>query len=113
MAGMVAATGKTILKILGLVLVALGGALLILDIFAFLGGVAGTALGKVWFDTHTYSLNFLQAIIQRYVWVDLWQGGIVPILQMPAWLGLLVTGLPLVIAGLVLFRLGRRHRTRA
>lgn len=45
-----------------------------------------TALGKLWFDLHSPSLNLSQAIIERYIWPKLWDPLILTLLQWPAWI---------------------------
>jgi len=43
------------------------------------------AAGELWFKLHGPSLNFSQAVIQRYVHPALWDPGIVTLLKWPAW----------------------------
>jgi hypothetical protein len=47
-----------------------------------------TPLGQIWYLIDPSSLNTTQAVIERYVAVWLWQGGIGMILRWPAWLTL-------------------------
>ncbi len=44
---------------------------------------AFTPLGKTWFDFDPGSLNFSQAIIQRYTLPEIWDPGIITILNWP------------------------------
>lgn len=61
-----------------------------------------TPLGKTWFEFDASSLNFSQAIIQRYTLPEIWDPGIVTILTWPtifvaAGLGVIL----LLIAGML------------
>ncbi len=72
------------------------------------GQFAFTPLGKTWFQLDSSSLNFCQAIIQRYTFPEIWDPGIVTVLNWPtifvfAGLGVIL----LLIAGM----LRSRHRT--
>jgi hypothetical protein len=44
------------------------------------------AFGELWYMLDRGSLNLFQAVIQRYVWVFLWDGVIANILLLPSWL---------------------------
>ena len=68
------------------------------------GGWRMITLGEMWGKNHLPSLNFLQAIIQRYVAPWLWEPVIVTVLLWPGWA---VFGIPGVLA-VVLCR--KRHR---
>ena len=57
-------------------------------------------LGQVWFALDPGSLNFTQAVIERYIWASLWDPGISTLLQWPAFFVFLVPGVIL----LMLFR---------
>lgn len=68
-----------------------------------------TPLGKTWFDLDASSLNFSQAIIQRYTFPEIWDPGIITILNWPTIFVLFGTGvILLLIAGI----LGMGRRTR-
>lgn len=43
-------------------------------------------LGQHWFDLHPPSLNFSQALIQRYLHPNIWDPAIVLLLNLPTWL---------------------------
>ena len=45
------------------------------------------SLGKLWFDMHAGSLNFVQVIVQRYISPDLWNRLLLPLLKQPPWFG--------------------------
>jgi hypothetical protein len=62
-------------------------------------------LGLVWYNLSPGSLNFSQAIIQRYLLASLWDPVIVTLLLQPAWA---VLGAP----GVILLYLARRSRLR-
>jgi len=42
-----------------------------------------TPLGKTWFELDSASLNFSQAIIQRYTLPEIWDPGIITLLTWP------------------------------
>jgi hypothetical protein len=63
------------------------------------------AFGYLWFMVDPGSLNFSQAIIQRYVHPTLWDPVIVTVLQWPMWL---VLGIP----GVILWLFSRRKKQR-
>ena len=55
-------------------------------------------LGALWFSIDPFSLNLVQAVIERYVWEPLWDPVLVAVLQLPAApvfgvLGVLLIGL--------------------
>ncbi len=74
------------------------------------GELRAIALGEFWFRWHRGSLNFLQAIIQRYVHPALWEPGIVTVLTWRASLVLFGGGLLMFAAGWYLPRLKRKRR---
>ena len=49
------------------------------------GSVVVTALGKHWFQFHPTSLNGLQAGVERYIAVWLWDPVLIAVLQSPTW----------------------------
>ena len=42
-------------------------------------------VGQIWFDLHPFSLNFVQAIVQRYIHPFVWDPVLATVLQWPAW----------------------------
>jgi hypothetical protein len=105
---------KLLGRIVGLVFVLAGAVVFVGDLVAIVSGRGGTVLGRLWFETHLYSLNFSQAIIQRYINPLIWDPGIVSVLQMPAWQGLTLVASSLVFIGLVLLWLcGRGQQVAA
>ena len=55
------------------------------------------AAGELWYRLDAGSLNFLQAVTQRYLSAWLWDNVCVPVLLAPAFVVLMVPGLLLVI----------------
>lgn len=81
-----------LLGLAGLALALAGGVLAVRD--------RAAALGDVWYGLDPGSLNLLQAVTQRYLSPDLWDGAAVPLLLAPAWIVLLLPGLVLLALGL-------------
>lgn len=96
---------KFLLRLLGYLVLALAFIAAVVDASKSVaaGKLALTPLGQAWFDLHSGSLNFIQALIQRYVAPVIWDPVIVSVLLLPGWA---VFGL---IALLFLFA-GRRRR---
>lgn len=71
----------------GLVLLGLAMAALAYELWTAWasGSYRMIAAGELWFKTHAPSLNFSQAVIQRYVHPALWDPGIITLLKWPAW----------------------------
>lgn len=78
----------SILRIAGGVLLAVAAVAIATDIMAGVnsGRFQPRSLGQQWFDLHPPSLNFSQALIQRYVHPSVWDPAIVLLLNLPAWL---------------------------
>ena len=77
---------------LGAFFFVLGALFLLLEFLIFLTGRGLTRpLGAIWFQFDASSLNFVQAVIQRYAHPSLWTGLFTPLLSMKAWKSL--TGL--------------------
>ena len=68
-------------------------------------GFAAVPAGQLWYDIGPGSLNLTQAVIERYIWVPLWDPALLTILQWPA-------TLVLAIPGVVLLALALRLRRR-
>ncbi|OSQ49021.1 hypothetical protein [Thalassospira alkalitolerans] len=62
-----------------------------------IGSFRFVAAGELWYRLDAGSLNLLQALIQRYVSVWLWDNGFVPALLAPAFVVLLVPGILLLL----------------
>ncbi len=71
--------------LLGCLFLVAGGVALVADIMRAIdvGQFALTPLGKTWFDLDSSSLNFSQAIIQRYVAPEIWDPGVITVLNWP------------------------------
>jgi len=78
----------SILRIAGGVLLAVAAVAIATDIMAGVnsGRFQPRSLGQQWFDLHPPSLNFSQALIQRYVHPSVWDPAVVVLLNLPAWL---------------------------
>ncbi len=70
-------------------------------------GTRFMALGALWFWLSPGSLNLVQAVIERYLSVALWDHLVFPLVQQPA---VLVFGLTGMALGIVTWLLGRRRR---
>ena len=97
---------RTVLRILGFGLLAVGLFLLFRDLWTSLeaGEIAFVAGGELWYRLHPASLNLLQAAIQRHVAPELWDPGLVAVLLAPASVILSVLG------GLLMALVSRRRR---
>jgi hypothetical protein len=75
------------LRIVGFGLIGLACLFGVANIWYFIIGASGggVSLYDVWFKFGPGSLNFVQTMIQKYVWAALWSG-INVILKQPAWL---------------------------
>lgn len=97
-----------VLRALGWILVIAGIASGVYEIYGWIssGTYRSVAAGEIWFLIDKGSLNLVQAVVQRYISVGLWDSVIQEILARPGWL---VFGLP----GLALVWFGRkRDKTR-
>jgi len=64
------------------------------------GSLTLLPLGELWFNLSPGSLNALQAGVERYVSVALWDSVITPMLQAPAFVYPLAVGLVILIISL-------------
>jgi hypothetical protein len=69
----------------GLAAVALIALAYELSAYAETGSYRVIPLGELWFNVHVASLNFIQAVVQRYLHPLLWDPIITTALQWPAW----------------------------
>ena len=94
-------------RILGWILIACAVLVLGMEIVQYFqtGTYRVTVAGKLWFDLDRSSLNLTQAVLQRYVHPLVWDSGVAPLLQLPAWA---VFGVP----GILLAWLCRSGRDR-
>lgn len=95
------------MRTLGWILLLAGAGFLAADAVAWLraGSVAPTPLGQIWFAIDRFSLNLVQAVVERYVAAALWQSAIGPALLYPGWVVFPALG----GAALALARLLRRR----
>lgn len=95
-----------VLRLIGWIILALATMALGAELLRSLEAAEWTpmAAGEVWYTVHRESLNFAQAISQRYLHPALWDPGMIAILRLPLWSVLAV----FAIAFLLLGRLGRR-----
>lgn len=101
------------LKVLGQVFLVLAAAVLGAGAWLWLAGQdLLQPLGRVWFTAHAASLNLLQAVVQRYIYADLWDAAFVPFLLMPAWKAFAVLFLALAVIGGTFLAFSRRRRRR-
>ena len=83
--------------ILGMALLIAGAAAGMAALLAFVQGEPATlSLGSIWFRTHANSLVGFQALIENRISPALWPP-LQWLLEMPAWLVLVVPGLILVL----------------
>ena len=77
----------TVAKGAGLLFLFLAAMALTYEVMAFAqsGSYRMTPTGEIWFTLHVGSLNFAQAITQRYIHPALWDPIIAGMLQWPAW----------------------------
>ncbi len=78
---------KFIFRMLALLSLLLAAVTAILDITRSIADstIVMTALGQDWFNFSPSTLNFSQAMVQRYVHPAIWDPGIQTILQAPSW----------------------------
>ena len=55
------------------------------------------AFGELWAKLDIASLTLFQAVVQRYVWVWLWDGAMLKLLLLPTWAVLSIPGILLVL----------------
>ena len=90
-----------VVRFIGWILLAVAAALLGRDLLeAFqTGSLRAAALGEVWFKLDSGSLNALQAGVERYLSVRLWDAVFAPLLHAWAFVVPLLPGLLLVLPG--------------
>ena len=98
---------KFIFRMLALLFLVLAAVTAVLDITRSIADstFVMTALGQDWFNISPSTLNFSQAMIQRYVHPAIWDPGVQTILQAPSWL---VFGVLALFFGLI----GRRKKQK-
>ena len=68
--------------------------------------------GQLWFQFDVGTLNFLQVIVQRYIFAPIWDAVFVPILQISTWKVLLTLFFITLVLGFVPDFLAHEHRRR-
>lgn len=98
-------------RIIAIILILIGVAIIGRDTLASLeaGSIELLPLGKLWFELSAGSLNGLQAGIERYLWVWMWDHIVEPTLHWPAFVFPLVPGLFVLYFSL---RRGEGHQGR-
>jgi uncharacterized protein (DUF2062 family) len=100
-----------VLKAIGQVFLVLAAAVLGTGAWLWLAGQdLLQPLGRVWFTAHAASLNLLQAVVQRYVYADLWDAVFVPFLLLAAWKALAVAFIILAVISGIFLAFARRRR---
>lgn len=86
-------------RIIGWLFVFLAVAAAARDIAAWIdtGSYVAMPLGQLWFEIDNASLNLVQAVIQRYVFPELWDPVIVTVLLAPAWFVFAVPAIVLMV----------------
>jgi hypothetical protein len=92
---------RFVLRFLGLLLLALAFIFLVYDGIRSIsdGSWLITKTNYVWIIVNEASLQAFQTLIERRVGADVWQFGIAPILEQPAWAIAAVLGIVLIVLG--------------
>jgi hypothetical protein len=54
---------------------------------------------KIWTMLSTKSMNWVQMVVENYIWAPIWTNGIAQILLLPAWLFFSITGVLAFLMG--------------
>jgi hypothetical protein len=92
---------RFVFRFFGLLLLALAFIFVVYDGIRSIsdGGLLITKASYVWNVTHEKSLQAFQALIDQYAGPDVWQLGVVPVLDQPASLLFCVLGVVLIVLG--------------
>ena len=94
---------RVVLDLLALVLVIAALALFGLEGLLYLAeSDLKSPLGELWFSHLPKGINLTQAIVQRYLSPKIWEIAFVPVLLMPAWKGMSITGGVFLLASAIL-----------
>jgi len=103
-----------VLRIIGRIFVAVAVLAVALGAWLWFAGNDMTqAAGQLWFTLDSESLNSAQVIIQRYLYADLWDWVVVPVLQRAAWQAVAIVAVFFVAVGALILVVARRRRTRS
>lgn len=97
--------------LLGCLFLVASGVALVSDVMRAIdaGQFVLTPLGKTWFDLDSSSLNFSQAIVQRYIIPEIWDPGVITVLNWPTVYVAAGAGVFLLLVAGTL-RTGKRNR---
>src|SRR5262249_20938809 len=86
-------------RVIGWIALLFGAAVLVRDVLVWfdIKHWAPLALGQLWYDLNRSSLNFVQAVVQRYIHPFLWDPVIVSVLLFWAFAVLMAVGAVLLI----------------
>lgn len=100
-------------RILGWILVVLALTVAGIALALWLSGQNFAAVaGQIWYQFNPGSLNHTQAFIQRYIHPALWDYGLLPLLQQPAYKALAIAFLSPFLLGIALLIFGRKRDRR-
>ena len=100
-------------RILGWILIVLALTVAGIALALWLSGQNFAAVaGQIWYQFHPESLNLTQAIVQRYIHPAVWDYGLLPLLQLPAYKALAIAFLAPFLVGIALLILGRKRDRR-
>ena len=99
---------KSLFRFLGRAFAVLGIGSLAMISIAWVGGQnLGNRGGALWAELHSSSLLNFQTVVQRHLDLPgLWDGVIIPILELPAWVGLAGIGIILLLLAVVFTVIG-------
>ncbi len=103
-----------VLRFIGWIFIVLSVLSVALGVWLWLAGHDMTQpAGQLWFTLDSESLNTAQVIVQRYLYADLWDAVIVPVLQRATWLAVAVLTVFFAVPGALILLLARRRRHRS
>jgi len=103
-----------VLRIIGWIFLVLSVLSVALGVWLWFAGHDMTQpAGQLWFALDSQSLNTAQVVVQRYLYADLWDVVIVPVLQRATWLAVAVVAVFFAILGGPILLLARRRRHRS
>jgi len=101
------------LRYLGRFILLLAFAVLTVGIWIWLAGHDVTkSAGEVWYQLAPEGLNLSQAIVQRYLFPEIWEQGAVPLLLRPFWESVILLFIILLVLGAGIGFFSRRRAAR-